>query len=116
MSDRGGLLDAIAVAISGAPFPSARSLARARAVLAVPKIAAALDLADRMRDAETVVEWGARYDEMRSPAFRQVGEVYEWSTERDARLSVQEIGLSAGVHASLVRRTVTTLRGPWEDA
>ena len=54
--DRDALVADVALAISGAPFPSARSLAKARAVLAVPDIAEALALADHARAADKAGE------------------------------------------------------------
>jgi quinolinate synthase len=69
---------------------------QARTVLALPEIAAALDLADQMRDAE-VAEWRTTWPDDRG--------VIWYASEAAAR--------AAGMRVQ--RRTVTTLRGPWED-
>jgi hypothetical protein len=79
-----------------------RRLKAARAVLAVPELAAALDLADRMRDAETGQEWGVRVDMRYSDGGRvMAADARAWAAARP------------GGGLTPVRRT--TLRGPWED-
>jgi triphosphoribosyl-dephospho-CoA synthetase len=117
MADRDALIDTVAVALfvesdserSAADFEQdldwrdhrAFWRAQARAMLAVPEVAAALDLADQMRGAETVQEWGVcggRRDGYVGLAVDEAHAIEFADTIRQGWLPV--------------RRTV--LRGPWE--